>query len=178
MCTLFGFYAAQRIHAHVGFNLNPLKIISIASPYVGNVKFLLAFQSLERMGYLRHLRIANAEDLVTLSPALAPKLGLISPIMAMKNGVANMYKHCGMKLHMYDFKNESDWRFNIDVPQDQSSDEKYAKEIVSLIEDGKNFVGSIKLVFKKEHDSVLRFHRYVPVYLTVEYSRIYGNVNY
>ena len=47
---------------------------SVASPNVGNVKFLLAFQALERMKRLQHLRIANAEDVVTHLPFIAPKV--------------------------------------------------------------------------------------------------------
>ena len=61
----------------------PVRVVSIASPYVGNSKFLLAFQSLERRGKLLHLRIANAEDVVTLMPVIGPKIGIVSPIMAM-----------------------------------------------------------------------------------------------
>ncbi len=120
----------------------------------------MAFQSLERKGYIQHLRIANAEDVVTLSPAVAPKIGVVSPIMALKDGAVNLYKHCGMKLHMYDFKDGEKCKHKIDFPKDQSCDEQYAQEIVALIEDGKNFLNSIKKVFKKdEQQHVLRFHR-------------------
>ena len=136
----------------------PVRVVSIASPYVGNSKFLLAFQSLERRGKLLHLRIANAEDVVTLMPVIGPKIGIVSPIMAMQGGVANVYKHCGMKLQLKKKPFDHGKIYTISYPQDQSSDEGYAKEITSLLEDGKNFITSIGKVFKKKASTVAGYH--------------------
>ena len=108
----------------------------------------MAFQSLERLGRLRHLRVANAEDLVSLMPIAAPKLGL--NIKDMKNGLADMYRHCGIKLHLNDLsKKDTGSIYKFVYPLCEDSDDSIAGEINSLIEDGKNFVASIKLVLKK-----------------------------
>jgi hypothetical protein len=157
LCTLFGFYAAAHEQTHRLLK-EPVRIVSIASPYVGNVKFLLAFQSLERSGKLQHLRIANAEDVVTLMPVVGPRIGIVSPMLAMTTGVANVYKHCGLKLQMKrkEYENGKIYRFS--YPQDQSTDESYANEITMLMEDGKNFVLSLKKVVKNEAKIVAGYH--------------------
>lgn len=136
----------------------PVRVVSVASPYVGGTNFLLAFQALERKGKLLHLRIANAEDVVTLMPVVGPKIGIVSPIMAMKGGVANVYKHCGMKLQLKKKPFEHGKIFAISYPMDHSTDESYAKEITNLLEDGKNFAKSIGKVFKKEAHTVAGYH--------------------
>lgn len=157
LCTIFGFFAAANDEITELSN-DPIRVISIASPYVGNAKFLMAFQSLERLGRLRHLRVANAEDLVSLMPIAAPKLGL--NIKDMKNGLADMYRHCGIKLHLNDLsKKDTGSIYKFVYPLCEDSDDSIAGEINSLIEDGKNFVASIKLVLKKSQQSeVLRYH--------------------
>lgn len=157
LSTLFGFYAAAHEQTHTLLR-EPVRIVSIASPYVGNANFLLAFQSLERSGRLQHLRIANAEDVVTLMPVVGPKIGIISPIAAMAGGVANVYKHCGMKLQMKRKEYVNGKIFRISYPQDQSSDESYANEITMLMEDGKNFILSLKKVVKNEAKTVAGYH--------------------
>ncbi len=136
----------------------PVRVVSIASPYVGNAKFMLAFQALERSGKLLHLRIANAEDVVTLMPVLGPKVGMVSPILAMQGGVANVYKHCGMKLQLKHKPFENGKIFKISYPQDQKTDESYALEITSLLEDGKNFITSIGKVLRNQAEVVAGYH--------------------
>ena len=108
----------------------------------------MAFQSLERLGRLRHLRIANAEDLVSLMPIAAPKLGL--NIKDIKNGLADMYRHCGIKLHLNDLsKKDTGSIYKFNYPLCEDSDESIAGEINSLFEDSKNFIASIAKVLKK-----------------------------
>ena len=125
-----------------------MRVISVASPYVGNVKFLLAFQSLERLGRLMHLRVSNAEDLVSLMPIAAPKLGL--NIKDLKNGIADVYRHCGIQLRLNDLsKKDIGPTYKLVYPQCQISDESIANEISLLFEDGKNFIASMKKVLKK-----------------------------
>lgn len=85
MSSLFGFHAAADEEI-TQLTTGPVRVFSVASPFVGNAKFLLAFQALERVKRLQHLRIANAEDIVTHMPFVAPKLGLVSPIMALAQG--------------------------------------------------------------------------------------------
>ncbi|GFH44379.1 hypothetical protein CTEN210_00853 [Chaetoceros tenuissimus] len=159
LCTLFGFYAASNPKTQELLKKNePIKVISIASPYVGNIKFLQSFQSLERKGFLQHLRVANAEDVVTLMPVVGPKIGIVSPIMAVKGGVGNMYKHCGMKLQMKRKNYKHGKTYQIAYPQDMSSDESYAKEITNLMEDGKNFITSLGKVVKNDAKTVAGYH--------------------
>ena len=157
LSTLFGFFVAA--HEKTAKLLDgPVRVVSIASPYVGNVKFLLAFQSLERSGRLQHLRIANAEDVVTLMPVVGPKIGIVSPILAMTGGVGNLYKHCGLKLQLKRKPFEDGNIYQISYPLDQSTDESYANEITSMLEDGKNFISAIKKVFNKEASTVAGYH--------------------
>ena len=91
LCTIFGFYAAADTEISQ-LSSGPIRIFSVASPYCGNIKFLQAFQSLERRGLLQHLRIANAEDVVTLMPFAAPKVGFVSPAIAAFQGAGSLYK--------------------------------------------------------------------------------------
>jgi len=159
LCTIFGLFAAADDDIN-SLARGPVTVYSVASPYVGDVNFLLAFQSLERLGKLRHLRIANAEDIVSLMPVFAPKLGSVIPIVALKDGVMNLYKHCGIKLHLNDLsKRKIEPVYKLSYPQCQSSDESYANEISSMLEDGKNFLSSMKKALsKKEQADVFRYH--------------------
>ena len=88
-------------------------------------------------------------------PVVGPKIGIISPITAMAGGVANVYKHCGMKLQMKRKEYDNGKIYRISYPQDQSSDESYADEITMLMEDGKNFVSALKKVVKNEEQRKL-----------------------
>jgi hypothetical protein len=152
LCTIFGFYAAADEEITKVAD-GPIKIISVASPYVGSWKFLMAFQSLERLGKLRHLRIANAEDLVSLMPIAAPKVGTHLHDLKKGNvdfGIADVYRHTGIKLHLNDIsKRNIEPMHKFIYPLCQTSDESIADEINILFEDGKNFLSSIKMVLKK-----------------------------
>lgn len=107
----------------------------------------MAFQSLERLGRLRHLRIGNAEDLVSLMPIAAPKIGL--NLKDLKPGF-DVYRHCGIKLHLNDLsKRGREPLYKLEYPKFDTSDDNIAHEINVVIEDGKNFLSSIKKVVKK-----------------------------
>ncbi|KAL7501137.1 hypothetical protein ACHAWT_010888 [Skeletonema menzelii] len=69
LATLFGFYAAAR----VGTLPLPVTVVSVASPKVGNIAFARMFAEMESQGKIRHLRIANHRDPVTLSPSVSSK---------------------------------------------------------------------------------------------------------
>jgi len=154
LCTLFSFYAASDEDI-IRLVTGPIRVYSIASPYVGNVKFLLAFQALERLKRLQHLRIANAEDVVTHMPFVAPKVGMLSPILALTTGAVNLYKHSGIKLHL----NSTTPSYKLYYIQDQSTDDQYAKEIAAIFEDGKNLLKSLKLaIFNKDAATVVKYH--------------------
>eukprot|EP00555_Chaetoceros_dichaeta_P014941 CAMPEP_0198256354 /NCGR_PEP_ID=MMETSP1447-20131203/6289_1 /TAXON_ID=420782 /ORGANISM="Chaetoceros dichaeta, Strain CCMP1751" /LENGTH=538 /DNA_ID=CAMNT_0043942983 /DNA_START=79 /DNA_END=1695 /DNA_ORIENTATION=+ len=160
LSSLFGFHAAADEEI-AQLTTGPVRIFSVASPYVGNQKFLLAFQALERVKRLQHLRIANAEDVVTHMPFVAPKLGLVSPIMALaQGGAVNLYKHCGIKLHLNSSTgDDSKPLYQLSYTQDQSTDEQYAMQITAAFEEGKNFWNSFKqAVFNKDTETVAKYH--------------------
>lgn len=69
LATLFGFYAAAR----VGTLPLPVTVVSVASPKVGNITFARMFAEMESQGKIRHLRIANHRDPVTLAPSVSSK---------------------------------------------------------------------------------------------------------
>ena len=87
---------------------SPVTCVSVASPKLGNESFRKAFQFLEERGHLRHLRIANEKDPVTLGPPASSKLILasLSPAaLLVMSHVSDtiekeMYKHCGMRLKL------------------------------------------------------------------------------
>ena len=64
------------------YKTGPVRLFSVASPYVGDKKYFLAIQSLERQKRLLHLRTANADDIVTNVPFLSLNIGLLSPNVA------------------------------------------------------------------------------------------------
>ena len=73
LSSLFAFYAAADEEI-THLTISPIRVITVASPYVGNKKFLLAFQALESEKRLQHLRIANKEDIITKMPRVAPNI--------------------------------------------------------------------------------------------------------
>lgn len=78
LATLFGFYAA----ATVGTLPLPVTVVSVASPKVGNIEFARMFAQMESQGKIRHLRIANHRDPVTLGPSVSAKKSLAVTAMA------------------------------------------------------------------------------------------------
>lgn len=87
----------------------PVTCVSVASPKVGNEGFRRACQLMEEEGLLRHLRIANDMDPVTLLPPVSSKLlltslspaALIVSTMKKKNTVTDeVYKHVGIRLKL------------------------------------------------------------------------------
>lgn len=80
LCTLAAFkLAASRKLNDVR---KPITAVSLASPFVGDDGFNNAFQFLERNGKLRHLRVSNEKDAVTVSLSLGG------------------YTHSGINLHL------------------------------------------------------------------------------
>lgn len=130
LATLFGFYAAQDDHivkeiGKSGGQIEPVVVVSVASPRVGDNDFRAAFQTLESMGRLQHLRMSNKEDMVTLLPfvslrdsSLRASLLHASPIDAN----VNLYKHCGIHL-----------KLNTSNPSGESNDvDSKRKELFSV----------------------------------------------
>ncbi|KAL7541822.1 hypothetical protein ACHAXR_011251 [Thalassiosira sp. AJA248-18] len=110
LATLFGFYAAASTSLPL-----PVTIVSVASPRVGNIAFARTFAEMESQGKLRHLRIANHKDPVTLGPTVSSKRALalsakaFSPLgyLALivtgngEGGDEEVYYHTGMKMKLY-----------------------------------------------------------------------------
>eukprot|EP00980_Cylindrotheca_fusiformis_P013147 scaffold3315_cov98-Cylindrotheca_fusiformis.AAC.1 len=165
LSTLFGFYAAADDEL---IQLSPKGVVvySIASPFVGNWKWRFAFQELERRKRLQHLRIQNAEDMVTLMPFAVPKAGFFSPIMAVKTGAGNLYKHVGMRLQLTkpspNNNNNNDTKqlpYNISYPVDQRmDDEEFAKDVQDVLTQGKSLMQAFKAVVTNNFSVVERYH--------------------
>ena len=110
LATLFGFYAAASSKLAL-----PVTVVSVASPRVGNVAFARTFAEMESQGKIRHLRIANHKDPVTLGPTVSSKRALalsakaFSPLgyLALKvsgngeGGQEEVYYHTGIKMKLF-----------------------------------------------------------------------------
>jgi hypothetical protein len=64
MSALFVFQAAN----DAGIPIKPIVNISFASPYVGDSEFQQHFEALEKQGKIRHLRVTNEDNVVSLAP--------------------------------------------------------------------------------------------------------------
>ena len=87
----------------------PLTCVSVASPRVGNEAFQIAFGALEKQGALRHLRVAHAQDPVTMMPktSSARMLAMLSPVTFLAVHAKDRlfasrdtYRHTGVKLRL------------------------------------------------------------------------------
>ena len=110
LATLFGFYAAASPMLPL-----PVTVVSIASPRVGNIEFARTFAEMESQGQIRHLRIVNHKDPVTLGPTISSKRALalsakaFSPLgyLALvvsgngEGGAEEVYYHTGIKLKLH-----------------------------------------------------------------------------
>jgi len=76
----------------------PVSIFSIASPYVGDYSFRAAHQLLESQGKLRHLRVSNHKDTVTI----IPKMSFRANIFHRESHVGSFFKHVGVNFKLYD----------------------------------------------------------------------------
>ena len=111
LASLFAFEAAAEGKVPL-----PVTCVSVASPRVGDESFQKAFSHLERAGSLRHLRIAHAQDPVTMMPKTSSTrmLALLSPVayLAMKAQEAKStsrgtYRHTGVKLRLLSEANKN-----------------------------------------------------------------------
>lgn len=120
LATLFGFYAASAAavakiapadDADISSSIIPLPVtvVSVASPRCGEGFFQHAFGFLERRGNLRHLRVANDRDPVTIMPKSSAKkvFAMLSPISYLAFKWADKdfeeketYRHTGIKLKL------------------------------------------------------------------------------
>lgn len=161
LSTLFGFFAAADEET-IALSPQGVVIYSIASPFVGNLDWRFAFQELERQKRLQHLRVANQEDMVTLMPFAAPKIGFFSPAVAPFTGAGNLYKHVGIQLSLTEkCRVGASFPYSISYPKDQSMDsEEFAKEVQNSLDAGKSLMNAFKAVVTKNIKTVETYHRY------------------
>ena len=118
LATLFSLYAAAAAAAGLvdgdtskaAVSIpTPVNCISVASPRVGDRSFQSAFSRLEERGLLRHLRIANDRDPVTMMPSATGKKmwATLSPISYLafklidsKFEEKEKFYHTGVKLRL------------------------------------------------------------------------------
>lgn len=113
LATLFSLYVASFIgdkSPDTTTNIiipGPISCISVASPRVGDRNFQAAFAYLEEHGLLRHLRIANDRDPVTVMPGatgkkiwatLSPVSYLAFKLMDNQFEEKEKFRHTGIKL--------------------------------------------------------------------------------
>jgi len=119
LATLFSLYVAASIGDQTSKEVipGPITCISVASPRVGDRSFQKAFNYLEQNGLLRHLRIANERDPVTMMPnATGKKIwATLSPVSYLAFKLKDnqfeekeSFHHTGVKLKLskgakYDF---------------------------------------------------------------------------
>jgi len=110
LATLCGFYACASPRLPL-----PVTVVSAASPRVGNIAFARTFAELESQGKIRHLRIANHKDPVTLGPTVGSKrplalsakafspLGYLALVVAGdgEGGEEEVYYHTGIKMKLF-----------------------------------------------------------------------------
>ena len=88
LSTMFAFRAATEE------DLPKVTNVSFASPFVGDSVFREEFMKLEKEGKIRHLRISNYQDVVTLIPSTSlPGF----PIPTIES-----YKHVGINIRLYE----------------------------------------------------------------------------
>lgn len=158
LSTLFGFYAAIDDEI-VDLSSGPVVVYSIASPFVGNWKFRMAFQELERRKRLQHLRIANFEDMVTLLPFAAPKATALSPALSLFKGAGNLYKHCGVRLQLTAEPRDGK-TMSFFYPRDKANDEEYGREVRDAVDAGKSLMTAFYHLVRRDFDTILKHHRY------------------
>lgn len=95
LATLFAFQAAAEPDTVVP---KPVSLFGIAGPYVGDELFAEAFQLLESLGRIRHLRLVNHKDLVTV----VPKFSFRWKFYDEGSHVGSLFKHVGMGIRLYD----------------------------------------------------------------------------
>mmetsp|Transcript_9655 Transcript_9655/g.14201 ORF Transcript_9655/g.14201 Transcript_9655/m.14201 type:complete len:538 (-) Transcript_9655:218-1831(-) len=159
LCTLFGFYASTDQTLMQLLHGRPVIVISVASPYVGNWKFRMAFSTLERMNKLKHLRLTNLEDMVTLLPFASPKATSLSPALSLIKGAGNLYKHVGMRLQ-FKANEEGEIEHSIQYPKDSNADddEEYGKDVSDALDSGKSLARAFLAIVGRDFETVIKHH--------------------
>lgn len=173
LATLFGFYASAS-----SIVPSPVTVVSVASPRVGNLQFAACFTEYESQGKIRHLRIANHRDPVTLGPTVSSKRMLtmgamvFSPLgyLALKlsgntAGAEEAYYHCGLKMKLRQDVEEDEQKCELTYSGALFLKEKASAEVVAD-EDvvGKKSASSTKKMSMNTSDMPLVSHHYGKAY--------------
>mmetsp|Transcript_22088 Transcript_22088/g.52563 ORF Transcript_22088/g.52563 Transcript_22088/m.52563 type:complete len:416 (+) Transcript_22088:127-1374(+) len=105
LANLFAFRVAQlkkKGDESTKYLPDRVKALTFAAPCSGNVDFNKEYQVLEKEGFLRHIRISNAFDVVPTNNIIAPFSLLFTGDTSLytQNGV-NLYLHVERKLDTY-----------------------------------------------------------------------------
>ena len=113
LATLFSLHAAASAVSPDSVIPSPVCCVSVASPRVGDREFQSAFTKLEELGHLRHLRVANDRDPVTMMPS-ASAVKILSRISPLAYLVVKLwdndyhekehFHHTGIKLRLTNAK--------------------------------------------------------------------------
>jgi hypothetical protein len=95
LATLFAFQAAAEPDSMIP---KPVSLFSIAGPYCGDKSFRSAHQVLEGLGKLRHLRLSNHKDLVTIVPNMAFRWNIFDR----SAHTGSLFKHVGVNLRLFE----------------------------------------------------------------------------
>ena len=95
LATLFALQAATEPDSVMP---KPVSLFSVASPYVGDESFRTAHLQLESLGKLRHLRLVNHKDAVTLEPKMSFRWNVFDS----EASVGTLFKHAGMNMRLFD----------------------------------------------------------------------------
>lgn len=95
LATMFAFRAASIERPEIP---KPVICYSIASPYIGDNNYRRAFKLAEQKNLIRHLRVSNHKDLVTIGPFVSLR------VRFWKNNpsVGILFKHVGLNLKQYE----------------------------------------------------------------------------
>jgi hypothetical protein len=106
LATLFAFQVATEPDSKIP---KPVSLFSIAGPYCGDESFREAHQLLEGLGKLRHLRLSNQKDLVTI----VPKASFRWNIFDGSAYAGSLFKHAGINIRLF----EGSKSFEISYPR-------------------------------------------------------------
>lgn len=95
LATLFAFQVATEPDSKIP---KPVSLFSIAGPYCGDESFREAHQLLEGLGKLRHLRLSNHKDFVTI----VPKASFSWNIFGGSAHAGSLFKHAGVNLRLFE----------------------------------------------------------------------------
>ena len=103
----------------------PVSLFSIAGPYVGDSQFRSSHQLMEMLGKLRHVRVSNHKDIVTIVPKMSFKWNIFDS----SSHVGCMFKHVGVNLRLYSTSSETSGNFAVVENTDENAPKTIADSL-------------------------------------------------